>query len=616
MDSNHLDAISNFFCQLDGTLSESFEELSKPIKRRVPLYLFEQWHECLQSICNQQWGCHKVAEAGTEVTKDEVKKVFQSFCSAVIRSKLPQPLNPWTRAILIITAEAFTSCLSGLWDNGFLRLVLLNDEKADEYDEKADEYKLLADDLQRLYGEDAQNEIAGPLGFYCLARTMLLLPTVGEVFHSIPRHTAIDSYFHLLKNSLTGGTQLSPRTDLRRDRCYVHLSRIVQPAGELGPEANVIHAVDLVSPFDRFKLRLGIRKRGKPLSQDVSPARDSLSLPDSSHKLERGAPDAASSPSQGESGNSAKPRKESLDDGKEMIRILIIGDMGSGKTTIIDQLHKAVKQNVSFGEVLLSPSENIEEIRGRIKEGAKFPHQSTQDMVAYEGKIHLHRRNVNFQIVDSRGGLLDTSPPKANTDVRDWPALYRQAVMADLIILVIPADYFDPDQYNKQTLSFLRNYIQNVPDYKPQAMIAIAYSKCDEFGVTMKGNYRVIETPQDRATFETFRQAPSHEADNAWQSFLEEVAGSKQVRDDAVRLRRYLIDETRMLWETISSKRGLNHKFINGYFVAAQPVLTKKNDKARSNELRRDTPINWTARGFPLLLADFFYHIEHTRGTV
>jgi translation initiation factor 2 beta subunit (eIF-2beta)/eIF-5 len=443
---------------------------------------------------------------------------------------------------------------------------------------------------------------------------------LNSVLYWITAGSAIHSYFDLLQkynsgNPQTKGDQLFPSPEFRKDRCYLYLARRCQASAEV--EQIIIEAVDMVKWADRFKLKAGIRKKGQPLPETNVQARPSRGFLTAFLNVLRRSPDQSMDPQQMNIENPDAPRQESSpDSNKKRIRIVIIGGIASGKTTIIDQLHRAVRQNVIFGPVILSPAENIEEIRRRIREGASFPLQTLEDIVVYEGKIKRRGSICDFRITDSRGGLLAYPPPPDDAEVKDWPLLYKETVKANLIALVIPADYFDLGHFNRQTLAFMMNYVQDMLVHKPQSMVAIVYSKCDEFGVVMRGSRRVIETPNERDKFDAFRRAPDHMMNSAWEDFLDMAAGTDHDKDDSVRLRRYLIDETRLLWQTIGSERGFNHKFINGYFVAAQPALPTKEEAALNGGLICNIPINWPARGFPLMFADFFYHIENMRGSL
>ena len=268
------------------------------------------------------------------------------------------------------------------------------------------------------------------------------------------------------------------------------------------------------------------------------------------------------------------------------LTIGIIGVTTAGKTTIIRELLIADEEGVDFGFSI-----NVDILHPHYYSPAfkrKFPLATAETLVTLEGTLSVEGllKKKRVRIIDSKGGALLEAQDENHP-------LFQATRNCDLLILVLPAETLATENADTTSIDRLLSHARRCTEAKPDAMIAIAYSKCDEYGIPLVENHggltggelRVIEGKKDQNLFERFLGVDSE-------------AGVRFSVSTAVK----------KLWRKIATNDGQGHPHVNGYFVTALPAET--DEECFEGQPRGD----WVARGFLQIFADFAQHREQVRG--
>lgn len=269
----------------------------------------------------------------------------------------------------------------------------------------------------------------------------------------------------------------------------------------------------------------------------------------------------------------------------ETIKICVIGPPGAGKTAIVEQFLAALAD----GSAPRMPIKLLFD-----------PHQEAQDqdIVVQRGVLEFEGKVFRVELYDPRGDLLMGGKlPGPDEDVSEWPPIYQASWDCDLLVLALGPEVLDQPEPPKAVLNQLLLHVRGALQDNPEAMLAIAYTKADEYGVVDPESIRVIGDRKQISALERFQHSESTEVHSGWTAFLDVVAGPAESGDKGLEVRRALLEKTRHLWEACAYQ--LQHRFINGYFVAARPI-----DESFKP---------WGRRGILQLFADFFDHVQDTR---
>jgi hypothetical protein len=304
------------------------------------------------------------------------------------------------------------------------------------------------------------------------------------------------------------------------------------------------------------------------------------------------------------------------------LTIGIIGVTTAGKTTIIRELLIADEEGVDFGFSI-----NVDILHPHYYSPAfkrKFPLATAETLVTLEGTLSVEGllKKKRVRIIDSKGGALLEAQDENHP-------LFQATRNCDLLILVLPAETLATENADTTSIDRLLSHARRCTEAKPDAMIAIAYSKCDEYGIPLVENHggltggelRVIEGKKDQNLFERFRHADKSRLDDAWKQFAQNRANSELLKTDRTRLLSRLLGvdseagvrfsvstAVKKLWRKIATNDGQGHPHVNGYFVTALPAET--DEECFEGQPRGD----WVARGFLQIFADFAQHREQVRG--
>jgi hypothetical protein len=286
-------------------------------------------------------------------------------------------------------------------------------------------------------------------------------------------------------------------------------------------------------------------------------------------------------------------KRQRLPSKAQAIKICVLGPPASGKTALVRQFLNALADGSAPRlpvKLLFSPGEDAGQDAAQGGAGA--------DLVTHWGTLDLGGKTYRVQLVDAKGSLLlGTKPPAPDAELQEWPPLYQATWDADLLVLMLGPEELDQSAPPNEVMNHLLAHVKLAVEGHPEAMIAIAYGKADEYGILDPQALRVVSERRHLNALDEFRHAEYGDIPVQWESLLDAVAGPKGGTDKSAELRRTLLDRTRLLWESIAYQ--LHHRFVNGYFVAAQPI----DDRYRP----------WTRRGLLQLFADFFDHVGETR---
>ncbi len=267
------------------------------------------------------------------------------------------------------------------------------------------------------------------------------------------------------------------------------------------------------------------------------------------------------------------------------IRIAVVGDKESGKTTLLRKYVELVRDAPTaagnFVPVFRSEASLNTAADGR---------------ASLWGEIDLGGTRFNLNL--SEGGeelLVRPGGASGGFDSR-LSGLPR----CDLLILTVEGASVDvKTELTPQKLhGALASLAGVVRQTNPLAMTAIAYTKADEFGVVEPANLRVLEREDQLATLDGLSAAQASRLEDRWKAFLDAAAPARSLSKWNV-TREFVLNQTRELWQSIARAVPGNCPAMNGYFVSADPL----DDYLRP----------WDRRGLVQIFNDFFEYYQTVR---
>ena len=148
----------------------------------------------------------------------------------------------------------------------------------------------------------------------------------------------------------------------------------------------------------------------------------------------------------------------------------------------------------------------------------------------------------------------------------------------------------------------------------PFCMIAIAYSKCDEYGLDINRYIRIIDSDSTPSApvFDAFarfrRSSDDKDAAQRWAAFVDlasSASGRGTAGEEVADLRRFLLNYTASLWKQIARLDKKENSLMNGYLIAALPA-EKMDDELLPADYVKDVPQeDLFERGFLQIFSDF-----------
>ena len=276
--------------------------------------------------------------------------------------------------------------------------------------------------------------------------------------------------------------------------------------------------------------------------------------------------------------------------GKRALEIVIIGDQGAGKTTFFQALFDILMEaSEHLGGCHIKPTRVVEELRGR-----KYPASTDRDTVLHWGSVQIDGEIMGLEITDTRGGLLTELLEDGSDEEASVRPLSQLTQSCDLLILAVPPEAVQDEDLRNRIFQHMSSHVGLLAANNPHAMIAIAYTKCDEYGHGSAGRARVIRTQGQRRLL----QAVSKRPQSKWGAFLDGVQPRTARPVDA--RRRHVLNDTRFLWGQVLERVSLQRGNVNGYWVTARPPGNEQPGVSGS--------------GIPQILADFFEHHARVHG--
>jgi len=564
-----------------GQLSPVFKAVLQPVKFYAPLGAYYQLYDALKRVA--ELGFEKGEDESTSFYEDLKKHFLSRECWQEYGSKFEDDYL-WARVIIVLTMEIVAKAVGG----GDLQEI--KQAYVPGFSEEHSEAVLT--EIQRLYNL-AKTTATGGAAFYFIANILLLLRTLDSQYMRMIPYKSLDHYLELTQRlnwpefyvtSYNAFNTLSPG----QDHCLAYLKDRWHDRSASTPKDNL-----RIMPYP-FKY------------PDVS------EKPNVSGWFRR--------KKSGEVSAAAKPEKV------KSVTVVMVGPSSAGKTTLLRQFVRANQDSVELGVGLqISYAPSLEPSL-KVLEQAAPP--GTQEMLRLQGVLlteesHGRLRQPDngqnneatraiFNIYDSKGGSMFSDPPPLGgekkevvfrQDMTEGEKLYLVTADADLLILFIPPESLAQSPYSntlswEMLVTYFRNFIAQVSQMNDKAMIAIAYTKCDEYGVRLSKIRRIIEEEETRTALEMYRDA-ENPREAAWQVFVAEAAKRGGGEADLIKA---LLNKTAPLWKT--TLRNSKQRFLNGYLVSAEPALDSLGNGSVG------VARNWESLGLLQIFVDFFAHLK------
>jgi hypothetical protein len=129
----------------------------------------------------------------------------------------------------------------------------------------------------------------------------------------------------------------------------------------------------------------------------------------------------------------------------------------------------------------------------------------------------------------------------------------------------------DPKERPVDLLAALAATAKGARRANPSIMLAVVYSKSDEYGSMDATSLRVFEKNRQLAEADRLCRTDASGVIGVWESFVDSVA-PRATGDKWAETRRVVLNQTRELWTSLVCDTPGYRPFINGYFVCADPA--------------------------------------------
>jgi hypothetical protein len=277
------------------------------------------------------------------------------------------------------------------------------------------------------------------------------------------------------------------------------------------------------------------------------------------------------------------------------LNITFLGRSGAGKSTLLREFARSLDKSR-----LLEGFKVVFKDHALIRDKKKYPDSTTSNPEPLTGTLTAYKTSFNLSITDRRGGEMGEGggPGAVRTET------LRRAAESHLLVLVL-----DPHTIARggelgvdvnQMLTHVQE-MKKVSTGKPRAMIAIAYTKADEYGLSEDVPPAFVRTAAQRQAFEAWADAlrtPSGAttAGQRWVEFVDLVAPGGP-GDPSRGARREVLLRTQAVWEALVWTYEIDPDAINGYFITAVPTDPHID------------PVPVDRTGIPQLFLDFFQKV-------
>ncbi len=264
------------------------------------------------------------------------------------------------------------------------------------------------------------------------------------------------------------------------------------------------------------------------------------------------------------------------------IRIVIAGPERSGRTTLANSI------------ISVLSDESPLQIAGISPRRSSRSQSETSDSAVPSTTLEILVEGVHHQV-----SVLDTSNSKL---IDNFEGTLQTA---DLIVLTIPPEVIEGERVD--LMRELAGAVTRAIGLKRKTLVAVAYTKADEYGILDDRGLRIFWTPRP---FEIY-----YATHRDWNRFIEglkrrpvvvgSIRGSRWRQEEEAEkasmarlgsdewadTRTWVVNASRAIWEPLMPPGGVEN-ILNGYFISADPV----------DEFY--VPLH--RRGYGQMLADFF----------
>jgi hypothetical protein len=287
-----------------------------------------------------------------------------------------------------------------------------------------------------------------------------------------------------------------------------------------------------------------------------------------------------------------RPWRTEPDDGSEPktcehtreLKLVWIGNQFAGKGTMLQAVRMrreefrdipgGLRWQSSEGDQLYTSAE--------LMPGTGVPMEKLFTWLTIDGVRHL------ATLIDTQGGLLLHERLAESIKPEELPDLYSASYGADLLVLALaPDDLLS----NEAPLIYgqLVNHVERALLTNPRLMVAVAYTKVDEYGWVRPFAPRMLESARQVRALRRVRNG----GERAFEAWMNLVAPRRDPR-------RAIVELSAELWRQLGAIMPASG-LLNGYWTAAcQP--------------RCPLVKGWEQKGLGELLADFVAHRRHVAG--
>ncbi|WP_118973860.1 fibronectin type III domain-containing protein [Taibaiella koreensis] len=278
------------------------------------------------------------------------------------------------------------------------------------------------------------------------------------------------------------------------------------------------------------------------------------------------------------------------------IKITAMGIMASGKSTIFKRMREVLTSpsgggsyDSNFAITQLSVIRNSEgegEVNNFFGSISRRTAASRLDTTELTGQIAINNQQYDISVNDTRGGIMLASPPKYDRTLsllqdQNYP-LERLLLETDLLLLVMdPETIFYQDAEDVFTFGNLLDLIESRLDYlfhhSKHAMIAVVFTKFDEYGSVIKGPRNLIHSEEQAAYLKQFLETGDESILNRLISAIGDTYVKRNKEDTLLRQTiMLLLNRLKFLLRRIVHSR--RHPVIN--FYIASTASMKDNERS------------------------------------
>ncbi len=273
------------------------------------------------------------------------------------------------------------------------------------------------------------------------------------------------------------------------------------------------------------------------------------------------------------------------------LKIVLLGPTGSGKSTLFHTFIKGIADVAHRNRftVAWDKSRDKDYLVNLDDEELPKPTVTLLEDEYIAGTMRRFTQQFRLLVTDPPGGYLDNPTDE----------MLKRTSDCDLMVLVVdPRSLLD----QKAEQSVRQAMIEHIRGLRatraasggPSPMIAIAFTKSDEYALNGSPPLRCINTERQRRKFRAWvnaYNAPTGIAVNdAWNELLNSLCPPQ----DTFRMRRKILELSRVLIDEIVVGTQADDKYFNMYFVMSKPGDPHIK------------PFPWTRRGVNEIFEDFF----------